>query len=143
MPREVEYVHTKANDPKWKMPYTPAVKVRSGSLVFLAGVTAAGVYHSHPHDDAEFATIPEDPSEQARLMMENLIEVLAAAGGGLTDVVSFIKFMVDTEANQDAINQVVGSYFKSHRPASTLVEVIRLAPSPRLLVEISAIAVID
>jgi 2-iminobutanoate/2-iminopropanoate deaminase len=31
------------------MPYAPALMVRRGSLVFLSGVTAAPVYHSHPH----------------------------------------------------------------------------------------------
>lgn len=143
MPREVEFVHTEANDPKWNMPYAPAIKVRSGTLVFMAGVTAAGVYHRHPHDASDFASIPEDPAEQARLTMENLQEVLAAAGGGLTDVVSLMKFMVDCEKNQDAINRVVGQSFGEHRPTSTLVEVVRLAPDPRLVLEISAIAVVD
>lgn len=143
MPKDVQYIHTADNDPKWNMPYTPAIKVRSGAIVFLAGVTAAGVYHSHPHDDAEFKSVPDDPAEQARLTMENLISVLRASGGELSDVVSFIKFMVDTERNQDAINAVVGEYFGDHQPTSTLVEVVRLAPHPRLLLEMSAIAVVD
>jgi hypothetical protein len=35
------------------MPYAPAIKVTGGTMVFIAGVTAAPVYHSHPHMPAE------------------------------------------------------------------------------------------
>lgn len=142
MTDRIEYIHTDANDPKWNMPYTPAIKVRSGAIVFFAGVTAAGIYHSHPHVDSEFESIPQDPADQARLTMENLRGVLQAAGGNLNDVVSLTKFMVDTAQNQDAINSVVARYFENHRPVSTLVEVVRLAPHPKLLLELSAVAVV-
>ena len=49
----MEHIHIAGNDPKWNMPYTPALKVTGGSLVFASGVTAAPVYHSHPHVPAE------------------------------------------------------------------------------------------
>lgn len=39
------------------MPYMPAIKVTGGSTIYVSGVTAAPVYHSHPHDPAEFADI--------------------------------------------------------------------------------------
>ena len=35
--------------PDVMMPYSPAIKVTGGSILFFAGVTAAPVYHSHPH----------------------------------------------------------------------------------------------
>ncbi len=50
--------------------------------------------------------------------------------------------MVDQEKNQDAINRVMGRYFGDHRPASTSVEIVRLATDPRLVLEIEAIAVV-
>jgi hypothetical protein len=31
------------------MPYAPAIKVRGGTTVYLAGVTAAPIYHHHPN----------------------------------------------------------------------------------------------
>lgn len=139
----VEHVHTSGNDPKWNMPYTPALKVTGGSLVFASGVTAAPIYHSHPHVPTEFTDIPDDPGEQAALAMENLKTVMEAAGGSLTDIVQLIRFMVDQERNQDAINRVMGEYLGDHRSASTSVEVLRLATDPRLVLELQAIAVVS
>ncbi len=138
---EVEYIHTAGNDPRWNMPYTPALKVTGGALVFASGVTAAPVYHSHPHVAAEFDDIPDDPGAQTEMTMENLKAVLAASGAGLGDVVQLIRFMVDQERNQDAINRVMASHMGEHRPASTSVEVVRLATDPRLVLELQAIAV--
>lgn len=137
-----ERIHTEENDPKWNMPYTPAIKVHSGKTVYLAGVTAAPVYHSHPHIPTEFDHIPQDAGAQAEMTMENLLEVLKAAGGQLTDIVRVTRFMVDQEANQDAINKVMARYFGDHRPASTSVEVVRLATDPRLVLELEAVAVV-
>lgn len=138
---EVEHIHTAGNDPKWNMPYTPAMKVTGGSLVFASGVTAAPVYHSHPHEPEEFADIPDDPAAQTEMAMGNLRMVLEASGAGLGDIVQLIRFMVDQDRNQDAINRVMGSHLGDHRPASTSVEVVRLATDPRLILELQAIAV--
>lgn len=137
----VEHIHTADNDPRWNMPYTPALKVTGGSLVFASGVTAAPVYHSHPHEPAEFADIPDDPAAQTEMAMDNLRRVLEASGAGLGDIVQLIRFMVDQDSNQDAINRVMGSHLGDHRPASTSVEVVRLATDPRLILELQAIAV--
>src|SRR5207302_4277251 len=57
--------------PKYHVPYAPAIKVHAGKLVFVAGVTAAPVYHSHPHVAAEFDGIPDDPAAQAGLALDN------------------------------------------------------------------------
>lgn len=138
----VTHVHTADNDPKWNMPYTPAIKVTGGSLIFASGVTAAPVYHSHPHVPAEFTDIPTDAGEQAAMAMENLKAVIEASGGALTDIVQLIRFMVDQDSNQDAINRVMGQYLGDHRSASTSVEVVRLATDPRLVLELQAIAVV-
>jgi enamine deaminase RidA (YjgF/YER057c/UK114 family) len=125
------------------MPYAPAIKVTSGSIVFLAGVTAAPVYHSHPHIPEEFDGIPPDPGEQAAMAVDALSGILAAAGGDLGSVVEVTRYIKDIHDNQDAINRVLGEAFGDHRPASTTVEVVRLATDPRLVLELRAVAVID
>lgn len=137
-----ELIHTEENDPKWNMPYTPAIKVHSGKTVYVAGVTAAPVYHSHPHIPAEFDHIPEDPGVQAEMTMEALRKILKAAGGELTDIVQLFRFIVDQDKNQDAINRVMARYFGDHRPTSTSVEIVRLATDPRLVLEVTAVAVV-
>jgi len=142
MSNHYERIHLEENDPKWNMPYTPAIKIHSGKTVYIAGVTAAPVYHSHPHIAAEFDQIPDDAGQQTEMTMENLLRVLKAAGGQLTDVVRVTRFMVDQEKNQDAINRIMGRYFGDHRPTSTSVEIVRLATDPRLVLEIEAVAVV-
>ncbi len=141
MSDHMELIHTAENEPRFNMPYTPAIKT-AGGLVHLSGVTAAPVYHTHPHIAAEFDDIPGDPADQARMALTGLKSVLEAAGGTLGDIVEITRFIVDLDANQDAINRVLGEAFGSHRPASTTVEVVRLATDPRLVVELRAVAVV-
>lgn len=138
-----EAIHTGANEPRFNMPYAPAIKVTSGSVVFLAGVTAAPVYHSHPHVPEEFDDIPADPGAQAAMAVEALREILEAAGGSLSDIVEITRYIKDIDRNQDAVNRVLGQAFGDHRPASTTVEVTRLATDPRLVLELRAVAVVE
>jgi 2-iminobutanoate/2-iminopropanoate deaminase len=142
MPEHFESIHTEENDPKWNMPYAPAIKVHSGKIVFVAGVTAAPVYHSHPHIAEEFDNIPEDPGEQTAMAMENLRNVLQAAGGDLEDIVRLDRFIVDQAKNQDAINATMKKYMGDHLATSTSVEIVRLATDPRLVLELTAVAVV-
>lgn len=142
MSSHIEAIHTGDNDPHYNMPYAPAIKVRSGATVYLAGVTAAPVYHSHPHVSSEFDEIPLDPSEQAQRAVENMLAVLAAAGGTPADLVEITRYIVDLDRNQDAINRVMGIALGDHRPATTTVEVVRLATDPRLVLELKAVAVV-
>ena len=142
MTHHLELIHTAENDPVYNMPYTPAIKVRGGATVYVAGVTAAPVYHHHPHRMSDFEQIPADPGEQTRLAFDNLRQVLQAAGGDLTDVVQLFRFIVDLDRNQDAINREMGLQMGSHRATSTTVEVTRLATDPRLVVELAAVAVV-
>jgi 2-iminobutanoate/2-iminopropanoate deaminase len=137
-----ELIHTADNDPKWHMPYTPAIKVHSGKTVYIAGVTAAPVYHSHPHIPSEFDHIPRDAGLQAERTVENLRQVLHAAGGDLSDIVQLCRFIVAMEKHQDAINRVMARAFGNHRPTTTTVEVVRLATDPRLVLEVTAVAVV-
>ena len=142
MKEHLERVDTGENHPRFNMPYAPAIKTRGGTTVHLAGVTAAPVYHSHPHVAAEFDGIPLDPADQAEQAVGNLKAVLEAAGGSLGDVVEVTRFIVDIARNQDAINRTLGEAFGDHRPASTTVEVVRLATDPRLVLELKAVAVL-
>ena len=120
------------------MPYAPALLVQGGQLLFLSGLTAAPVYHSHPHREEEF-DLPPRMREQAVLLMENLKTTLAAAGCTLADVVSATRYLTDV-AEQDDLNAVWASYLGCHRPTTTTVEVSRLATHRNCKIEISVIA---
>jgi 2-iminobutanoate/2-iminopropanoate deaminase len=139
--KEVAAVHHADRRRDVHMPYAPALVVRRGHLVFLSGVTAAPVYHSHPHVDAEF-DLPSSMREQAVLTLENLKKTLEAAGCSLADLVSATRFLTNID-EQDDLNAVWAAYLAGHLPATTTVEVSRLATHPRCKLEISAIAVTD
>ncbi len=64
MAKAIEHVHW-PNAPDMWMPYAPAIKVKGGTTVYLAGVTAAPVYHHHPHRPEEFET-PSPRRRQCR-----------------------------------------------------------------------------
>ena len=141
MAKEISIVHHSDRRTDVIMPYAPGILVRRGRLVFLSGVTAAAVYHSHPHREEEF-DLPPSMREQAVLAMENLKKTLEAAGCTLSDLVSATRYLTDI-AEQDELNRVWGSYLGGHLPTTTTVEVSRLATHPRCKLEISAIAVAD
>jgi enamine deaminase RidA (YjgF/YER057c/UK114 family) len=79
---------------------------------------------------------------QARAALENLKRGLEAAGAKFADVVTADSFVTDL-TDQDALNRVWGEYFHDTKPATTTVQVVRLATDPRCLIEINAIAVVD
>jgi 2-iminobutanoate/2-iminopropanoate deaminase len=86
--------------------------------------------------------MPRDMDGQARAALENLKKGLAAVGANFADVVSAERFLTDMD-QQDALNRVWAEYFGEAKPATTTVQVVRLATDPRCLIEINAIAVID
>ena len=141
MPKTIEHVHWPDAPDLW-MPYAPAIKVNGGTTIYLAGVTAAPVYHHHPHRPAEFNSMPGDMAGQAHATLENLKRGLSAVGADFADVVTADRFVTDL-TDQDALNRVWGEYFRDSKPATTTVQVVRLVTDPRGLVEINAIAVID
>jgi enamine deaminase RidA (YjgF/YER057c/UK114 family) len=141
MPKEIAVVHHADRRGDVVMPYAPAIVVRRGHLVFLSGVTAAAVYHHHPHREEDF-DLPGTMREQAVLCMENLKKTLEAAGASFSDLVAATRFLTDVD-EQDDLNRVWADYLGGHLPTTTTVEVSRLATHPRCKIEINAIAVTE
>jgi 2-iminobutanoate/2-iminopropanoate deaminase len=110
--------------------YTDAV--RAGDLLFVSGVVPV---------DADGRLVGgDDVVAQARVVFENMRRVLAAAGAGPENVVKVTLFLTDVE-DRPRINPVRESFFGETRPASTLVEVSRLA-IPGARIEVEAVAVL-
>ncbi len=141
MAKQLDAIHHRDRRPDVAMPYAPGIVVRRGRLLFLSGVTAAPVYHHHPHREEDF-DLPGTMREQAVLVMENLKKTLEAAGSSLSDLVSATRFLTDV-GEQDDLNRVWAQYLGGHLPTTTTVEVSRLATHARCKVEISAIAVAE
>lgn len=105
--------------------------VKAGNLMFIAGQVAL---------DAEGDVVGEaDMTAQVRQVLENLKTVLASEGADFSNVVKINIFTTDIEGFREA-TEVRREYFGAHPPASTLVQIERLA-RPAFLVEIEAIAV--
>jgi 2-iminobutanoate/2-iminopropanoate deaminase len=141
MTKKIEHVHWPDAPDVW-MPYAPAIKVTGGTLVFLAGVTAAPVYHSHPHIPEEFAGMPDNMEGQARETLENLRKGLESVGATFADLVVANRFLTNL-SQQDTLNKVWNEVMGENKPTTTTVQVMQLATDPRCLLEINAIAVID
>ena len=109
--------------------YTDAV--RAGDLLFVSGCVPV---------DRDGNLVPGDIVEQTRCVFENVGAVLAAAGAGFADIVKVTVFLTDVDDRQ-AVNTVRQEVFGDVRPASTLVEVSRLA-IPGARIEVEAVALV-
>jgi 2-iminobutanoate/2-iminopropanoate deaminase len=110
--------------------YTDAVRV--GQLLFVSGCVPV---------DAEGRLVGgDDVVEQARQTFANVGAVLDAAGSSFADVVKVTVFLTDID-DRPKINPVRQEVFGQSRPASTLVEVSRLA-IPGAKIEVEAVAVV-
>ena len=108
--------------------YTPVV--RTGRMVFISGMEPK---------DASGATVGKgDVSAQARQVLNNIKTCLSAAGATFADVCKVTVFVRNIQ-DRPKINEVRKQFFGASRPASTLVEISRLA-NDDYLVEIEAIA---
>jgi 2-iminobutanoate/2-iminopropanoate deaminase len=75
---------------------------------------------------------------QAEQVFKNLQAALEAAGAKFSDVVKMNTYITDME-QAPAVREVRARYFGDTTPASTLVQVVRLA-RPEFLLEIEVIA---
>jgi 2-iminobutanoate/2-iminopropanoate deaminase len=106
--------------------------VLSGDLLFVSGIVAV---------DGEGRLVGrDDVVAQAGQVFENMRAVLAAAGCGFEAVVKVTVFLTDID-DRPKINPVRQEVFGSARPASTLVEVSRLAIDGAKI-EVEAVAVV-
>ena len=110
-------------------PYSQAI--RSGQFLFLSGQT--------PIDPATGDLVAGDITLQTRRVLQNIGEILKAAGASYADIVRTTVFLVDLNEFA-AMNEVYASFFEPPQPARTTVQAARLPRDCR--VEIDAIAAI-
>jgi len=104
--------------------------VVAGDTLYVSGIV--------PVDAAGDVVGGDDVVAQARQVFANMERVLSAAGATAADVVKVTIYLLDVD-DRPKINPVRQEFFGSTRPASTLVEVSRLAV-PGALLEIEAVA---
>jgi enamine deaminase RidA (YjgF/YER057c/UK114 family) len=116
------------------MGYTHAVEVRGGRTVYVSGQVAL---------DRDGKLVgPGDMRAQTVQVFENLRSILASLGGDFGDVVKLTYYVLDA-GQVTIVREVRQQVLDAERlPASTFVEVGRLARED-FLVEIEAIAVLS
>jgi 2-iminobutanoate/2-iminopropanoate deaminase len=112
-------------------PYSQAIRVTPGALVFTSGQI--------PLDPATGELVQGDISAQTRRVLDNLHAVLLAAGASFADVVKTTIYLADL-GDFAAVNAEYASRFGGVQPARSTVEVQRLPKDVR--VEIDMIAVV-
>ena len=113
-------------------PTTYSHVVRAGKTLYIAGQVAA---------DAQGKVVSQAMTDQVRQVLANLKTALASQGAGVEHIAKINIYVTDMDAfRAPEAAKVRADFFGAHRPASTLVQVVRLA-SPDFKVEIEAIAV--
>lgn len=114
------------------VPYAYAATAPPGGLIFTAGAC--------PIDPNENIVGPGDIAAQARQVMANLTDALAAAGASLADVLKTTVYVASGEqADLATAWDVVRTAFGAHDAPSTLLGVAALGYAGQL-VEVEAVA---
>ncbi|MGA7874022.1 MAG: RidA family protein [Desulfoferrobacter sp.] len=108
-------------------PYSQAIKV--GDWLFVSGQIGL--------DPQKADLVSDDLTGQARQALDNLSQIVAAAGCRLSDVVAVDVYLTDM-GQFAAFNEIYQQVFSTHRPARAVVEVSALPKGA--LVEIKCIA---
>src|SRR5215469_13106188 len=144
--QNMEVIHHPNYDKNVFMPFVPAIKIKGGKLLWLAGTTALPVYHDHPHKRDQIQQyMVNDLEAQTRAAMDGIKQTLDAAGASFKDVVHYFVFRARPRIGDiGKASAVINSYFApfNHKPTSTNVAVLELG-EPEQLIEIQMVAVVD
>jgi 2-aminomuconate deaminase len=112
---------------------------RAGDFIFVSGTSARRADDSIAGAEVGPGGPPRlDIRLQTRAVLENIRDILTAAGASLADVVEVSTFLVNM-ADFNGYNEIYSEYFGYQGPARTTVAVSAL-PHPQLLIEIKAVA---
>ena len=122
----MEIIHTD-NAPKAIGPYSQAVK--AGNMLFVSGQI--------PIDPKTGELSTGTISEQTKLVLTNIGEILKAAGFGYENVVKTTCLLADISDFAD-MNKVYAEFFKANPPARSAFAVKDLPKGARLEIEVIA-----
>lgn len=123
--------------PRGRFPHVKVV----GGFVFVSGTSSRRPDNTIAGAQVDpMGTTLLDIRVQTRAVIENVRDVLRAAGADLTDLVQVTTYLVNMN-DFGGYNEVYAEYFDETGPTRTTVAVHQL-PHPHLLIEIQAVAVL-
>ena len=128
-------------DDMWK-------RVENGNLLYVPVVTVCGKDHAHVYIAGQLSREPSgeivgkgDMRAQIRKVCENIGKGLAHVGATFDDVVRGTTYVTDIQEYYRC-SSVRFEYFRNTRPASVLIEIVRLG-HPDAMVEIEVEAIVE
>jgi reactive intermediate/imine deaminase len=112
--------------------YTHVVQVHGGRTIYIAGQVA--------FDKSGNVVGKGDFAAQTTQVFENLKSALAAGGATFENLVKVTTFVTDLSQMQ-TLRTIRAKYYAQNPPASTLVQITKLA-NDDLMIEIEAVAVV-
>ena len=125
--------------PKLGRPIGYSHGIRAGGLLFIAGQIGAIPRAEGGHD-----VVSPELAPQFEKALENVMEVVRAAGGtpeNVVEMVLYVKSVADYRASRKTLREAWKRVMGTHYPAMTLVEITGLFEE-KALVEIRAIAAV-
>ncbi|MFY9231362.1 MAG: RidA family protein [Candidatus Nanopelagicales bacterium] len=111
---------------------------RAGDFIYVSGTSSRRPDNSFVGVDIIDGAKVLDVRQQTAAVIENIRDILRAAGADLDDLVQVTSFLVDM-ADFEAYNETYAEFFTESGPTRTTVAVREL-PHPDLLIEIQAVA---
>ncbi|WP_340537843.1 RidA family protein [Nocardioides sp. GXZ039] len=112
---------------------------RAGDLVYVSGTSSRRPDNTFVGVEVDELGVTDlDIRAQTAAVLDNIRDILRAAGGELRDLVQVTTYLVNMN-DFGGYNEVYATYFDHDGPTRTTVAVHQL-PHPHLLIEIQAVA---
>ncbi|KAF9084302.1 hypothetical protein BGX29_010066 [Mortierella sp. GBA35] len=117
----------------------PHGRIANG-MIYVSGISSRRLDNTYEGvKENEDGTFELDIKAQTKAVIENINVILQSQGASLANIVDMTIFLTNMK-DYGAMNQVYNQYFDAETgPSRTCVGVLSL-PSPKLLIEIKAIA---
>jgi 2-iminobutanoate/2-iminopropanoate deaminase len=110
-------------------PYSQAIRIQCQTLVFCSGQI--------PIDPKTGEIVGRTSAEQCKQVMDNISELLKAAGSDISRIIKTTIFMTDLK-DFGPVNEMYSTYLTSDAPARSTVEVSRLPKDVKIEIEVVA-----
>ncbi|KAF9182575.1 hypothetical protein BGZ51_004661 [Haplosporangium sp. Z 767] len=117
----------------------PHARIANG-MIYVSGISSRRLDNTYEGvKENEDGTLELDIKAQTKAVIENINVILESKGASLANIVDMTVFLTNMK-DYGAMNEVYNQYFDAATgPSRTCVGVLTL-PSPKLLIEIKAIA---